>query len=77
MKPVFLQNKKGDNFFQVIPLIDISWNNNQIPITNHQINSNDPMSKHFRKLVFGYWSLFGDWDLVIGIFPMESILLIQ
>jgi len=35
------------------------------------------MSKHFRKLVFGYWSLFEDWDLVIGIFPMESILLIQ
>jgi hypothetical protein len=31
MKPVFLQNKKGDNFFQVTPFFDISWNNNQIP----------------------------------------------
>ena len=50
--------------------------NNQLPNSNHQINSNYqiPITKHnrFGKLVIGHWLLFGFWCLVIGVSPVFS-----
>jgi hypothetical protein len=49
--------------------------NIQFPSTNNQIMTQVPMTEMEKRLVecvwenwaFGYWNLFGDWNLVLGI----------
>jgi hypothetical protein len=39
----------------------------QIPSTNIQLISNNQSSKRLESFEYGHWTLFGIWDLEIGI----------